>query len=115
MDAESPAAKPRRPRWRPRFSLLSLVLFVLLTGSAYGLWWRWKPWVLEHVLAGHSDAVVCASFSPDGRRIVTASYDKTARTWDAETGRELAVLKGHERNVDLAIFSPDASIVIAAV
>ena len=31
-----------------------------------------------------------ASFSPDGARIVTASYDHTARLWDATTGEELA-------------------------
>ncbi|KYF93244.1 hypothetical protein BE20_09970 [Sorangium cellulosum] len=35
---------------------------------------------------GHRDRVWSASFSPDGRRIVTASFDKTARVWNAERG-----------------------------
>ena len=33
-------------------------------------------------LRAHEDHVCDASFSPDGRRIVTASVDKTARIWD---------------------------------
>ena len=40
-----------------------------------------------------------AAFSPDGSRIVTASADKTARIWDAATGKEIAVLRGHEDTV----------------
>jgi tetratricopeptide (TPR) repeat protein len=37
------------------------------------------------VLAGHQDGVNTAAFSPDGSRIVTASVDKAARIWDANT------------------------------
>ena len=40
-----------------------------------------------------------AAFSGDGKRVVTASDDKTARIWDAESGKEIAVLKGHDRPV----------------
>jgi hypothetical protein len=40
--------------------------------------------------------VNAASFSPDGKRVVTASSDQTARVWDAESGKEIAVLKAHE-------------------
>jgi WD40 repeat protein len=43
--------------------------------------------------------VSSAAFSPDGTRIVTASYDGTARIWDAATAKEIAVLRGHERSV----------------
>ena len=45
-------------------------------------------------LVGHQNWVVTANFSPDGKRIVTASWDKTARVWDAATGAEIMVLAG---------------------
>ena len=43
------------------------------------------------------DCVWSAAFSPDGKRIVTASVDKTARIWDAATGKPIGEpLKGHD-------------------
>src|ERR1051325_7305832 len=38
-------------------------------------------------LEGHTAAVLCAAFSSDGRQLVTASYDGTAKIWDAASGR----------------------------
>jgi len=60
----------------------------------------------QTVLVGHELPVYRASYSPDGKRIVTASLDKTARVWDAETGRQIAVLEGHEMALYSAAFSP---------
>ena len=51
----------------------------------------------ERLVLGHEAAVSSAAFSPDGKRIVTASADKTARIWDAATGKPIGEpLKGHE-------------------
>ena len=55
-----------------------------------------------------------AAFSPDGKHVVTASEDNTARIWDAETGREIATLKGHDDSVVSAAFSPDGERVVTA-
>ena len=44
---------------------------------------------LHQTLRGHRGWVVSAVFSPDGRTILTASGDQTARLWDAATGRTL--------------------------
>jgi WD40 repeat protein len=54
------------------------------------------------------------TFSPDGSRIVTASYDKTARIWDAASAKEIAVLRGHDNLVLSAVFNPDGSRIVTA-
>jgi WD40 repeat protein len=46
--------------------------------------------------------------------VATASFDRTARLWDAETGTEIAVLIGHEGSVWSAAFSPDGRRVATA-
>jgi WD40 repeat protein len=47
------------------------------------------------------------SFSPDGRRLASASEDNTVRVWDAGSGQELLILKGHTDGVRAVSFSPD--------
>jgi WD40 repeat protein len=67
------------------------------------------------ILLGHDKTVYSAAFSPDGKRIVTASADKTARLWDAETGKQIgAPLVGHEDVVKSAAFSPDGKRIVTA-
>ena len=110
MDGEAPVTEPRRARWRPRFSLASLLCFVLLASSVYGLWWRWAPWVLERTLAGHSLLVSGGNLSPDGQRIVTVGIDDAARAWDMESGRELARRKVREVPVVSPVFLSRARI-----
>ncbi|HLY53919.1 MAG TPA: TIR domain-containing protein [Stellaceae bacterium] len=65
-------------------------------------------------LRGHTSDVNHAAFSPDGTRVVTASFDRTARIWDAATGREMTVLRGHEGWLFTALYSPDGTHIVTA-
>jgi len=63
---------------------------------------------------GHDRAVTSAAFSADGKQVVTASFDNTARLWDSATGLLLATLTGHESPVTSAAFSADGKQVVTA-
>ena len=50
-------------------------------------------------------------FSRDGTKVLTVSWDNPARLWDAASGKELAVLRGHEFTPRVIAFSPDGRTV----
>ena len=52
------------------------------------------------------------AFSPDGKQVLTGSEDKTARLWDAQSGKELRTFTGHTDWVMSVAFSPDGKQVL---
>jgi WD40 repeat protein len=66
------------------------------------------------ILKGHRNRVTAASFSDDGRLLVTASRDTDARIWNVATGDSVRTLQGHFGPVNDARFSPDRRWVVTA-
>ncbi|GAA6013333.1 hypothetical protein JCM10207_000858 [Rhodosporidiobolus poonsookiae] len=78
---EGPADEVNWIDWHPKGN-------VLLAGGADGTVWVWNlpKGDTMHVLAGHTTAVTCGRFTPDGKKILTASEDSTLILWDPRTG-----------------------------
>jgi hypothetical protein len=53
------------------------------------------------------------AFRPDGKTIATGSQDTSIRLWNAETGEEIAILRGHQAYVDAIAFSPDGEKIVS--
>lgn len=64
-------------------------------------------WKLLATLRGHDDVVFSVAFSPDGKRLVSASFDHTVRLWDVATHQTLQSFAGHSDFVYAIAFSPD--------
>ena len=105
--------------WRPRFSLRTLAVFLLLVTSGMGLWWHWEPWYCERVLR-HKGRVNAASFSEDGERVlvlggsVVEGEPSGGRLWQISNGKHLGPVKLNDEAVGilLGIFSPDGRNVL---
>lgn len=67
----------------------------------------------QNILEGHTGDVQKVAFSPDGKIIASASYDKTIKLWDANTQQELKTLAGHEKVVEVIDFSPDGKYLVS--
>lgn len=66
------------------------------------------------VSLGHSQGVSACCFSPDGKRAISASEDRTLKLWDVAAGECLRTWSGHRRPVNACGFSPDGNIAISA-
>ena len=74
--------------------------------------WDGRTGGLVHALRGHTDLGFFVGFSQHGDRLVSISFDNTARIWDASSGKQLAVLT-HETFVQDAAFVRDDFVVTA--
>jgi WD40 repeat protein/serine/threonine protein kinase/tetratricopeptide (TPR) repeat protein len=73
----------------------------------------WQPHHprLKAVLS-HPSPIDAAAFSPDGKRVVTGSDDRTARVWDVATARPIGQPLRHEGEVMGVAFSPDGKAIL---
>jgi len=61
----------------------------------------------------HENWVESIVFSPDGKYVATASWDKTARIWESASAQEIARCT-HNGVVESIVFSPDGKYVATA-
>lgn len=56
-------------------------------------------------MKGHTDGVWCLNYSADGKQLLSASPDTTARLWDVRSGKSTAELKGHTARIHYAAYN----------
>jgi WD40 repeat protein len=84
-------------------------------GKELQLWdWAQRPGAPVATLEHEEGSIRDFAFSPDGQRLATASFDKTAKIWDATTGQGLFTLSGHTEYVNGVAFSPNGRWVVTA-
>jgi WD40 repeat protein len=63
---------------------------------------------------GHTRNIADAAWSPDGKRIASASDDGTVKIWLAEGGEARATFQGHRNQVSAVAWSPDGKRIASA-
>jgi WD40 repeat protein len=69
-----------------------------------------EPKELVRSFSGHTEAVYSVSVSPDGKQLLTGSFDKTIKLFDFASGKEIKTFggeKGHQNLVLTVAFAPD--------
>lgn len=62
---------------------------------------------LLQTFKGHEETVYAVALSPDGKLLLTGSFDRSVRLWDVATGKEIRTYAGHQNQVLCVTFAPD--------
>ncbi len=121
MTAGKPAAVLRDPAgvvyslaWNPDGSLLAAAGGVPSVSGEIRLYDVKSGYRPLKPLADHQDAVYSVAFSHDGKMLLSASHDKTVRTWETATGKILQTIRAHSDVVLHAAFISEGRSIVSA-
>ncbi|KAF7269392.1 notchless protein homolog 1 [Rhynchophorus ferrugineus] len=88
----------------------------LVSGSDDFTLFLWNPEKDKKPIArltGHQQLVNDVKFSPDGRIIASASFDKSIKLWESKSGKFITTLRGHVQAVYMVAFSADSRLMVS--
>lgn len=90
---------------------------LLVSGSDDFTMFMWRPQHDKHSIlrmTGHQQLINHIAFSPDGRYLASASFDKKVKLWCGKTGRFITSLHGHVGSVYQVSWSADSNFIVSA-
>jgi WD40 repeat protein len=138
----NPAGVCPLPRWLPDALLQSIAAENNLSETAFftqeagPLNLRWFTPALEVDLCGHATLAAAhhgttdylhvfdasskgqiaeaVAIAPNGKSLVTGSWDRSLKLWDLGSGKVVREMAGHTASVQNAVFSPDGRILASS-
>ncbi len=92
------------------FNIFFIIFFLFFSQKIYS---QEEKKEFVRTLKGHTYRVNSVSFSPNGKYIISGSWDETLKLWQTESGEEIRTFKGYEYRVNAVDYSPDGEFVVS--
>ena len=86
--------------------------YIATCGSMGAFLWDVETGMVIRGFWGQENCVISVAFSPDGTKVLTGSWDGTAKLWDVGTGAVIRTFSGYMGYVESVAFSPDGMKVL---
>jgi WD40 repeat protein len=97
----------------PDGKLLAASHFAVVNGPGTIRIWDVQKGTEIRSMTGHQMEISQLAFSPDGKQLVSSSFDKTVRIWRVADGKEIKQLKGQNGRIEGAVFTPDGKRILS--
>lgn len=75
---------------------------------------RWSDLIKLRDIKGHSHVVRSLAFSPDGKRLLSGSFDRSLQIWDVKSGKFLKNFAGHTDLIFCVAWSPTGNTIASS-
>src|SRR5438067_2341312 len=99
---------------RPQCHSARFILFISAVSIVATVSAQENPPGMVADLKGHSDVIYSIAFTPDGKQVVSGSFDNTVKLWEAKTGKEIRTFggpSGHQKLVLSVAVSADGRMI----
>ena len=87
---------------------------ILVTGSSGEIrFWNPKDGKLLDTLIGNAGLIYALTFTPDGKRLASASGEGIIRLWDTETKAQVLAIRTNSIRINLLAFTLDGNTLIS--
>jgi len=91
-----------------------VIVWNLEAHNYYYNYYKYSPKLERFILKGHNSPISAIAVTPDGKKIISASFDNTIKIWDIQSRKEIYTFTAHDQSISDITVTLDGKKIISA-